>query len=499
MPVEQLPFTEGQGSGLEELAGAPPIMINSLTDIAGTRRARPGISAWADFPAVVPDASPVDGMAAWGDNLIYVTRDRRLWAVNHGVTALSDATVATQLDGSSRPQFVPLRLKMVVVGGGHPQEWFGTGLSELLGYPIPGFTPPQMSAITSIGARLVSSYPDASGVIRWSGLSEYPSVNIGGTLYIGHEVWDALNFLEAEAKPDRLVAIADNTNELFAFGAESLQVYSPDPVTAFAPGRTMNLGLLAPYSLIKMDDMFAFLDRERRFVLTDGRTFSDESSVISKTIESVLRGLGTVEDCWGFRLRSDRWDAAVWMFPTEGKGFIWDRRGKDWSEWRGWLPAGGYAAPTITSAFHWPERNLFLVGLSNGQIGKLDQMATTDLGATIKVELVTGFVDHGSDNWKQNICTNFVFKRGQTPQGGTPPIVDISWRDDLGPWVKPSQLSLGLAGDYDPVLPLRSTGVYRRRQWKVEYTAAGEFAFLGAREEFRLLGQETKAAGTVPV
>lgn len=485
MPIEALPFSAGQSSGLDALSGAPELMVNSLTDLSGTRRARPGISAWSEFPAAIPAASPVDGMAAWGDYLVYATRDRRLWAIHAGsVTPLSDATADSKLDGASRPQFIALRTKVAIVGGGYPEEWLGVGLAQPLGYSIPGYEPPQMAFITSLGTKLVSSYPDPSGIIRWSGNGEYPSVSIGGVLYPGHEIWDALNYIEAEARPDKLVAVADNTNELFAFGAESIQVYSPDAIQGFAPGRTMNLGLLAPYSLLKIDDMFAFLDRERRFVITDGRAFTDEQHVISKPIESVVRGLDTISDCWGFRLRSDRWDAAVWMFPTEGKGFIWDRRTRHWSEWRAWLPTGGYTAPTITSAVYWPERNLFLVGLSSGQIAQLDQTAETDLGATIKVELVTGFVDHGTDNWKQNIAVNFVFKRGQTPQGGTAPLVNVSWRDDLGPWNKPSQFSLGVAGDYDPVLPLRSTGVYRRRQWKVEYTSTSGFAFVGAREEF---------------
>jgi len=243
---------------------------------------------------------------------------------------------------------------------------------------------------------------------------------------------------------------------------------------------------LAPYSLIDVDDAFAFLDRARRFVLTDGRSFSDERSVISKPIESVLRGLTTVDDCWGFRMQNDRWDACVWFFPTDGRGFIWNRRNGGWSEWRAW-GSTGWTTPTITSALYWPEQNVFLVGLENGQIAKLDTNAFTDLGGPIKVELVAGFMDNGTRNRKKCIAAKFAFKRGQTAQNGTAPKVRISWRDDLGPFGEPTVRDLGLAGDFSPIIEIRSCGVYRQRQWRIEYTADADLTLVGATVETQTL------------
>lgn len=468
MPVEEIPFNAGQASGMEQLAGAPPAMINSLTDLGGVRRPRPGIATWSGFPSTIPHASPVDAMAVFDGYVVYVTRDRKLWAALDGtVLSLSDATPTTKLDGGTRPVLLPTRTRLIAVGGGVPQKWSGTGLSARL-----GGSPPTMSFISGIATRLVGSVADTSGIIRWSGLGES----------VGHETWDALNFTEAEARPDPLVAVADNTNELFAFGSKTLQVFSPDPTVGFAPGRALNLGLLAPGSFIAVDDTFAFLDSERRFVITDGRSFSDEN-VISKPIEATLRPL-TAADCWGFRMRLDRWDACVWMFPTDGIGYIWNRRSGSWSEWRAFWETG-YGAPNITSALAWPEQNLFLVGLSTGQIARLDSMAHTDLGEVLKVELVSGFVDRGTDNYKQCQAVKFTFRRGQT--AGEAPVVQISYRDGLGPFSSPATFSLGQPGDYTPTVEMRSEGTYRRREWKLEYTSDADLSFVGAREQFRVL------------
>lgn len=470
-----IPFNTGQASGLDQLAGAQPLVANQLVDVSGSLRSRPGISAWSMFPSAIPDASPVDLMVPWGDVLVYVTRDRYIWAdytAGPLVSALSDVAIATSgLEGATRPVGLALNSRVVLIGGGVPQKWEGATVSERL-----GGSPPTGTHIVNVNGRLVINNADQSGRFQWSGLGEA----------VGHESWDALDFAEAEAKGDPLRALAENTNELFPFGTQTLQVYSPDPYFGFATGRAINLGLLAPYSVVNFDDTFAFLDRDRRFIVTDGRGFSDETSVISRAIESDLLALTTVSDCWGFRMRLDRFDAGVWFFPTDGKGYIWNRRGNQWSEWRA-FGATGWQAATITSAVSWPEKNLVLVGLSTGQIAKLDTSAHTDLGATLKLELVSGRVNHGTEARKLSKAARFVFKRGQTAQSGTEPMVNISWRDDLGAYRTPVTRGLGLAGDYNPVIELRSTGVYRGRQWKIEFTADAELTFVGADEEIQVL------------
>lgn len=475
MPIEPLQFAAQQASGLEPLAGAPALAVNALTDISGATRARPGISTWNGFPTTIPDlggsTTAVVAMTVYAGQVVYATEDRNLWVCDAAgtVTALSDNSAATKIDGTLRPQLLSLRTKVVAVGGGVPQATDLVGLSFGL-----GGSPPNLASIVGIATRIVGAVYDSSGTFRWSGLGDS-----------GHSTWDALNFEEAEARPDVLLALTTNTNELFAWGSETLQVYSPDPSIGFAPGRALNLGLLAPDSIVPVDDQFAFLERERRFVLTNGRSFAD-GDVISAPIESTIRKMTTVDDAWGFRMRVDRWDVPVWMLPTEGKGLMWNRRANTWSEWRGFNDQG-YAAPTVTSALHWPEANLFLVGLSTGQIAKLDAAAHTDLGRIIKVVLVTGFIDHGTDNNKHCIAVKFVFRRGMTSQSNTAPLVQISYRDDLGGYSTPTLFSLGLAGDYEPVLEMRSEGTYRRRQWKLEYTSDAELSFVGAREEYQPL------------
>jgi len=469
MPAEALPFADTQASGLEQLGGASPLSVNSFVDDTGTIRQRPGISAWDEFPSAIPNASAVTAMCPWGEYLVYATEDRKLfaWIGEDTVLSLSDATAATQLAGPDRPVFLPLRTKVVVTGGGAPQKWTGLGLSARL-----GGSPPSLTHVAGIATRIVGSVADVSGIFRWSGLGD-----------TAHETWDALNYAEAESKHDRLVALHENGGEIFAFGSRTVEVHVPDPYTGFARSRALDIAPIAPYSITPVDANFFMFERLRRFVMTDGRGFDDVSS---KFLKRTLDAYSTVDDAWGVRLQIDQWDACVTFFPTEGKGLIFDLNTSRWAEWRA-FGSSGWQSINITSAVAWPERNLLLVGLSTGQIAKLDASAYTDLSNPIKVELVTGFVSHGTKAWKLNRSTRFMFKRGVGSYGGTAPQVAISWRDDGGAFCPQTMVSLGTAGDYDPIVEIHSSGTYRQRQWKLEYDSSAELAFIGAEEDFEVL------------
>jgi hypothetical protein len=458
------------------------------------------ITALPDWPGPPTDAS----LPASTGNAVIVTENRRIHALmsTGGYMALSDPDDSTTwLDGGLRPSFVQGRNMLVIAGGGAIQKWAGAGLSArlentglpgasdmgLLGYTGPGGDPPEATHVCGVAQRLLAKCANQSGQIWWSGpLEEY-------------ENWDmaygGASFIQAAAKPDPLVALHDNTNEVFAFGELTLQVFDPtntavdsnDPTNTldFSPNRTMNLGLIASDSVVPHDDNFVMLDRLRRFVLTDARTYND----ISRNITQLLRDLGKVDDCWGFKMRFGRFDCLVWFFPTEGYGLIWDAQSGNWSEWRAW--DRGPKKVTITSAYNWAEHDAFLLGLADGSIVKLDDTVTTDLGAPIEVELTSGFENHGTNAQKHTHMASFTFKRAFFPTanagaGAPEGHVRIWCRDNEGKWraIAYKVLSDGKS----PCVQIRSLGVYRTRQWRVRYTGDDEFQLVKAEEELEVLG-----------
>ena len=149
--------------------------------------------------------------------------------------------------------------------------------------------------MTSFGTWLsVSSASQGVSVRerRRSLLSTYPNRRYRSTVALwwsgpldAWEDWDitsagGASFTQVAAKPDRLAAVRDNCNEVFGWGPETLQVFTPaqlaldpnDPTNLldFAPTRTKAVGTMSPHSIIAVDDMFAFFDSKRRFVITAG-------------------------------------------------------------------------------------------------------------------------------------------------------------------------------------------------------------------------------------
>lgn len=487
-----LRFASSEDKSGSELGGVMPLVQNAVPDSAGVMRRRPGIAAWGPFDASYASGSPVIGMRPFGTGrLVYVTEDRKLHAITTGggLSELSDGTSATQLDGGGRPNLVAGRTMLAVAGGGEIQKWTGSGLSARLLNTGSTDPPPQATSLCAIAQRLVAQLPGNSGQFWWSAPLEqwenWDMTTVGGAGY-----------LQAYAKPDPLVWAADNTNEVFAFGTESIQAYSPsalqidenDPnnLLDFALARTQNIGTRSPYSITAYDDTFGLIDHRKRAILTDARTHTD----IGKPITQVLRDLQRVDDAWGFRMRLGRFDCMVWMFPTDGFGLIWDATTGNWGEWR----AGevGLGPLTITSAYDWAEEGVMLVGLSDGSIAKLDDSVNSDLGTSIAVKLISGFVNHGTAAQKACRAVTFNLKRSfyelAAPDYGLSPSghVRISYRDDQGAWKLLKDIELSTERQI-PVI-IRSVGVYRTRQWKVEYTGMDQLELVSAEETFENLG-----------
>lgn len=454
----RLDFATGQASSVEQLAGATPSAVNVLVDDAGAVHLRPGIATWTDFaePPLFAD-SPVLGMAVFQGSLIWVTTDRlihRLVSPGYAVD-LSDATATTQLDGTTRPTFAVTRNALVMAGSGSLQKWDGAAaLSARL-----GGSPPSASHVVALNQGLVVNVLGNTGQIQWS------DTDI--------ESWPALNFKELETSPDPLPALYENTGELVGMGTDSIEMLSPTTSTVdnagtlffnYEKARVFEMGNGAPYAFAQWDERFAFLDDRRRIVQSDGRSFKVLSD---PAITETLQSLGTVSDAWAFRLQAASWNLIVFVFPTDGRAFCFDTGKEKWTEWRGW-DANGWAPFAGQCVTTWRDSNVHLVGLSDGTIGRFDFTSATDAGQPVVGEVVTGFLDNGTSNYKHCQALRLRFRRGIGAAGSlTPPKCQISWRDDLGPFEDPIDLDMGAADDVAPTIDLRSLGLYRERQWKL--------------------------------
>ena len=438
-----------------------------LPDAVNALHVRPGIRAWSEF-GTPPNTGAVIGFYVWRTYIIICYEDRSLWAMTAPGSFLD---LAYSLGGTGRPIFTYDSTRVVVTGGGAPAKWEGVGPATDLAPAaiMPDGSPLALTHIAYIAQRFAGNDNNNTGTWQWTppGPGNHASWPVVGAYYA-----------EAEASPDRLVALYANSNEAWTFGTESTQVYVPDASLAFAVAASQAVGCLAPYSVINTDTQFAWLDNDKRLIESGGREFNVLSSPgMAKSISE----LTTVTDCWGARIKFQTWDLLVWSFPTDKRSIYYDRITKKWGEfrssdsngeWIGWLP---------TSYLFWSDRNLHLVGLSDGTIGELTMEAATDMGQTLRGVSRTGFMDVGTFNRKTCQRVDFQLRRDQAIGAATTdPRVEYRYRDTLGTWSQADVLALG--GSYQPVVTKWAKGQFRQRQHEISFTNASDFVLAGATQ-----------------
>ena len=496
-------FGNIQQSGHEEISGAAPLAVNVIVDGTGAVHRRPGIVPRAHHPAIVSPVAPIVAL--------HSTATGRVFAVDapapfSHVYELAGANVydlsmssETQVTGGRRPIIAETEAMLVITAGGAPVKVLLS--TPAVASPLGG-GPPQGSHVIAHDARLLINDVRTANtnMIRYSAIAN-------GSSIAGHEDWssDHAGFFNAQARPDPVVALHENTNEVFAFGTTNLQIFvaTTDPTNQWAVAGSREFGCQAAYSVVKYDQNFVFLDRYRRIVLTDGRDFQ----IISEDIQQTLDDIDDLSDMVGYRVALGPVDALCFYAPRDGRTFVYQTSTKGWSLWQSWNDRTSNFAPwSVRCALRVPETGQMLVGCANassavfdssglivsGDVFALDSHVGTDAtsGEKIVAHVETGFIDRGTSARKQCRALRLTW-RGIAPvlSGDTGPAPSfepeafVQWRDDGGPWDNARQVEFGQSSE----TILRSLGVYRRRQWRVTFSSSNELVLARAEEEYEPL------------
>jgi len=483
MPEEKpLPFVDKQSSGQAVEAGGVLVAMNVVSDQLGAVYRRPGIVSISGVTSGVVDANGIAGLYKTLSGKIYAVGamgpERPIYLLGAGgALKLGGGLVGTGLRGTGRPTFAETEMLLVLAGGAEMQKI----VLETTSSARLGGTPPSATHVLGNANRLVANDATQDKTkVRFSDQAQ------GTTSYAGHESWGLLGvgdsgFFTAEGRPDPVVALAEDTNEILVFGSSTLQSFQPDPAIIYAPLSTREIGCIAPYSVAKFDQDFFWMDHLRRFIAGGSRSYDPVSDPIQRTLDN----MSTVSDCFGAYVPLDFMDALVWSFPTDGRTFVF-QKGVGWGQWA--RQVNGNWGPLGITAWHNPQDGgPILIGTSEGKVGTLSFDSNTDFGVPIRASVTTGFGNRGTDARKWCRSVKLSLRRGTT-QDAIGPQGFLRYRDSMGPWCDPIPVDLGASGDREPVVRLPSLGVYRRRQWQFEYAGTESLVLASATEEYEVLG-----------
>ncbi len=487
MPTQPVPFVNALQSGDDELAGASPQAINVTIDGAGAVRRRPGIAPYftgieASVPGELGLVAPTGLHVSEANGVFAVVPTQAYLQSYFHVAPGGIVPIGTRV-GSLRPVFAETEMLLVVAAGSSMSKIV---LSDPASVVPLGGDPPQASHVLHNSLEL-----HANDMVDFRNMIRFSAPGSGTQSYAAHETWSIANlsgagFFFAEASPDPIVALYENTNEIWCFGTRSLQLFAgTQNEDRFAVVATLEAGCSAPYSVIKRESEFYWLDHMRRLVKSSGRG----TEPLSTPLQRVIQGLGRVDDCYGYRVLQGPLDALVWTFPTAGRTFVL-QEGAGWAEWTRWNNGAGTHAPFgVTSHAYDRSTGQNLVGAPELGVGVLQAGRATDAALTeedeapIVASVTTGFLNRGTDERKWCKAIRLTFR----PSEQREPAVRgyLEYRDSLGPWEPPIPI---VVDGMDPVCVLSSLGVYRRRQWRYTFSdVADELVFSGAEETFDVL------------
>jgi hypothetical protein len=475
MPTKPIPFVNQQESAYDALAGGSPASLNVVVDAKGTVRRRPGLATYAEAPAGAVDASGIAGLyCPVGRDLYAVGADgaeRPIYRVASG-GAVQLTGDRSGVRGTGRPTFAETEMLLVVAGGNRPQK---VVLADNTSSRLGGSPPNGATHVVANASRLLLNDPrEYPTWVRYSGVAT------GAITYAGHEQWTQgvglAGNISAESRPDRVVAVGEINNEVVAFGATSVQQFAPDPVSDYSPTATREYGCIAPYSPVRVDGSYGWLDDRRRFVIGDGRNVEP----ISTPIQTEIDALAVVDDCFGYRILTSRVDALVWTFPAERRTFAY-QKGSGWGVWT----SGGLGRWNVNAHFLRQDTHTNVVGLLDGRICRVAEGVDTDLGDPILARVTTGFLSRDTDNRKHCEGIRLLLRR-DAAVGGTSLLVE--WRDEPdGSWEGPLEVLMDRATERSPVVDFRSLGTYRQRQWRFTFSGSDDLSLISATETYRVL------------
>lgn len=465
-----IPFALPQESGYSELGGAQAFAANVMVDKNGVVTRRPGLGASSLYDGVI-DSEGLSAVHVTASDAVYAVGggalNKRIYRLTGSFRDLTGDPDVGQLYGSGRPVIAETEAMLAMTAGNSPLKvlFSDDSVSALANVPA------ECTHIIAQNSRLLINDNSSKGLVWYSGQAL-------GSSTTGHETWTGLStgFFSHEARPDPMLALHENTNEVFGFGSSSLQVWNPDAQTAYAASATREYGTSARYSVVKREQSFYWLDQRKRFVVSDGRS----AEVISGAIQQSLNDISTVMDAWGFWFHEGIADCLVWVFPTARRCFAY-QIGRGWSEWFG-LAGANWGRINLGCVAERPYGGKTLAGTLDGRVALLTRSSQTDLGESVTADIRTGFLNNGTDAIKHCLSVTMNLRRGTT-SGSTSPVAWLSYRDGPGEAWRRVAVSLGSTNQALSVVRLPGFGTYRRRQWRFEFSES-DLELVSAEEEF---------------
>jgi hypothetical protein len=302
---------------------------------------------------------------------------------------------------------------------------------------------------------------------------------------------DPLEFASTEGSPDGLVAVQANFREVWAFGTNSIEVWSDTGATDFPlqriPGAFNELGCAAPYSIAKMDNSLFWLGRDRRGqgIVYRANGYAGQR-ISTHAVEWQIQQYADLSDAIAYTYQQDGHSFYVLIFPTANTTWVYDVATQAWHERAGFVNG---AFTRHRSNCQMAFNNKIVVGdFENGNIYAFDLEDYSDNGSIQKWLRSWRALPQGQNNLKRtaqhSLQLDIEAGTGLNLGQGSDPEIMLRWSDDGGhTWSNEHWTTMGKIGEYYKRVFWRRLGMtlkLRDRVYEVSGTDPVKIAIMGA-------------------
>lgn len=358
-------------------------------------------------------------------------------------------TALATIPGSGRVSFADDGSNIYAVTGGSIYRWDGSSISTVTQGSVSN---PQ--SIDYINKQFIIS--GDNGLFATSDAGD-------GTTY------NALNFAEAESKPDDLLRIFVFKQLVYLIGKKSIEVWYNsgvgNPPFDRQDTSLIDIGSVARFSVSASKQFMYWIGDDNQVYQAVGasaRVISDYAT------HQAISKMAVVSDAFGQVLTLDGHVFYVITFPTENKTFFYDEALSYW----GALSYGMFGGRDISNGYIFAYRKNLVSDYRNGNLYELDSATFTDNGDSVMRKRVTLPIDgNGRDVVLKDLILHCEKGVGiATGQGSDPTVMVELSRDRGKTWESLDWRSLGEMGDYTKEVRWKALGRAKSFTFAIKYT-----------------------------
>lgn len=422
-----------------------------------------------------------------------------------GLVQIADRTS----DGAScvRGMFVFDEQTLFVAIGKYMYRFFSDASFIQVGEIDDNTTPVNMSGngttvFVACGARGFVVYPNLNVLLEYIGGAFLGATGVGfinGSFVFNEPgssrfwvmdpyslVLNPLWFATAEGAPDGLLTLAVNHQEIWLFGASTVEVWAGNGSADFPYSRIAGVyieqGLAATYSVARINSSLFWLSANDQGQGMIFKTSGYQLTRISDDdIEASIATYSVISDAVAYAYQQEGHSFYVLSFPTQNITWVYDDTTGTWHQ-RGWREASGQIGRHRSNCHAFFARRNLVGDWQNGKIYILDTQVYSDNGNPLvrlrsspHISADLRRVPHTSIQF--DIETGLGLQQGQ----GSDPQAMLRWSDDGGhTWSNQKYCSLGTAGKYKRRVRFTRLGQARDRVYELSVADPVSFTILGA-------------------